>query len=546
MKSHPVYDRNGPITLYFENRYADKQNGTTKSISRKGESIMSNYATSNHKLLKQQFRQAYNNYSDAKPLSTASPAEIKVPLNKNDHKTLPVVPKQYRELHLERIRSMETASGVLCIGNEDPSNLAEIGASLDEGEPLVYAEVDPEQFENVLENINLVRLSMECDLQILFEQSVPDLLLRANIIMGEHEREAGQFRSLFAPALFSHLLAENTITSNWINMVIQDLYHNQYMASETEDINWEKRLEPTFPYKKILRLLEAGIINSPGIKTLYEESVEPHGIDGPEPVEVAVMAGKNWETTQRCIESVLQSNLPENTNIILANDGTLSLGPERIDTFRGTNPAPKLKSFDGNSRGEIKQIIGEETSAETIVYLDGNSLVREENWLTKLLNPLRIHPGIGISGARSSLFTNDEDATRLRNIWIPGLAVPVSHAGSHCLAVRRKALVETSGWSQDRYGSDMWRSLDLQWRLRDEGWIVAMPGEAPLVESNQSTNFLQNPDLEADRKQFRKEWGSLRRIVNTARSNDTAETYQPITKEPSDASSRTKQARRTA
>lgn len=482
---------------------------------------MSNYTSSNLKMLDQQHQQSLNNFTDAEPVGGDIPASINIPVGRENTRELTVAPSEYRSIHQQRLDSLEEVSGVFCLGNDNPDELPEIASRLNEDDTLVYAEVDPDRFEEVIGSINLIRLATQCDLEIIFDQSLPDLLLKSMFALGGRAEEAGQLRSLLSPGLFLELLDDGSEAASWIKTVVQNQHHNQ-PANHT---SVPGEMDSAEPYEKLLRLFDASIVNAAGTKTLFEEAVQPHQIDSPEPLSIVVEGTTDWAETKQCLDSVYRSNIPGDTEMILASQGELDLSPEAFNYLRDQSHSPSIKTFDPDSNVGLRQAVARESNAETLVFLHSSCTVREENWLDKLLNPLKIHPRVGMSGTVNNIRTGREPADELQHTWLPGLPMPINYTGPNCFAVRTDALEEAGGLKQDPYETTDWRHLDLQWSLRDAGWMVTAPGEAPLIETPETdVNLVSNGIAEKtdEYRRFEKEWGAIERIANTARGNESS------------------------
>jgi hypothetical protein len=491
---------------------------------------MSNYTSSNLRMLDQQFHQALRNFNEADPLDAEAPGTIEIPTGETDVRELTVAPKTYRDKYQNRFSSIDSSDGVLCLGSEDPSHLTELGSRLSPEDKLVYAEVDPRRFERVLDSINLIRLGSECDLEVLFDQSIPDLILKACLTLEETATESGDIRSLVAPGLFVDLLGSEDSAGEWTKMVVTNRHHNQIQTAGNDSDD-----PAVQPYEKLLDLTEAAVLNAGGVGTFFREAVEPHEVDDVEPVSIVVEAADSWDTTKRCLESIFNAEYETDPDVLLASRGELDMAPEAFDFLRKSDWSPSIKTLDPTTHRSLRNSVVDETAAETLVFVDGRTRIREEGWLSKLLSPLTLHPKVGMSGSHSTIISGDATENALKNTWLSGLPMPVSYTGGNCFAIRSRMLDTLGGWDSPSYEKKPWSHLDLQWSLRDRGWMTVAPGQAPLVETDSTLNDTIEQDVSEksnDYRTFVNRWGSLDRVPNTA-GNRKPSPEDPVTEDRS-------------
>ncbi len=485
----------------------------------------------NKSYLQENYPQSWEAYLEArnnKSLPQAGPERFKVPLGNDNYCSFPVKPDWYQTLHRNRINKLKNSGGALVWGLRTPRELPYLLNQLD-NRPLIYVESDPQVFQQLLRKIDLTKLTSTGKLNLSFATTGHKILELAARGTDQFAPVLTDFITLVSPDLFTRLLACDTAPGPWLSLMLKEFRKNQPRTDLGQSL--DKLFSPTYIYEKILDILELFLISAPGINTLYTESDRTRALTSPAPVSLVIIAWNRWDLTERCLDSVLSHPLPQVEQILVMDNNSTDETPQKLTSMEKKISRlkhvrlPENLGKPGACDAALKHV-----TEETIIYLDNDSVITNDNWLEILLRPFKLHPRIGATGPFGVIHDSDRDDHWVQKIWFPSLTVPVTFLAGYCLAVRKQALVEAGGWDSDRFELYGQVDLSLHWALRKANWFSVVPGELAEVQTYtgnaQETDHYDYNRSETSRKNqeiFRRMWGPKRRILNLARNNKTVE-----------------------
>jgi hypothetical protein len=454
---------------------------------------------------------------------------IKLPSgNRSD---VPIQPRDYRLRTRERVNQLSEDHTVV-VGVDRPRELEKIARRTGDADCL-YLEMDPRQFEAVLEKCDLSEPPFGSRFTVEFAEvgyTVP-------LLIAEWVNEEGRAESLPQVVAGSRtlltLLRGNRPIDRWFQALFFESPANltdEMFEEMKETLEVDDGVPNAYFYRRFRDILETMVVAGPGIDRVEEEREPiPEGEPLP-PVSIVILSWNRWDLTQGCLEGVLEEfPPPEGSEVIVVDNGSTDESPEKLREMEQSHDMLKAVLLDEN-RGPAggREAATEHLNHELAVFLDNDSRVRDEDWLKYLIEPFQAHERAGAVGAYGVIHTSDEDPSRLnQKIVYPDVDVPVTWCSGYCLAMRVEALKDAGGWKPDLYHK--WGSEDvaIHYALRENGWFSLAPGNLVPVD-HASAHKEQHYDYDFQEtwqeniEVFREQWGKRLRILNLASSNETA------------------------
>ncbi|MBI4179557.1 glycosyltransferase [bacterium] len=492
----------------------------------------------NRRFLESRYPGLWDAYRAARPIPADPPRSFSIPLPDERSIALPVNPKAFVQEYLTGIGQIENFSGALIWGVGAPSELELFVHDLQKNEdagrrPFLYVESDPAVFGRVLMETDLAKLFSGRHARLAFLSDCGQLLSETALTFGEHETLAARIFVSVEPTFFARLLESPHPIGQFVTHVLKNIYLNQTDEENERGRRLLARKAPVadiFPaaylYRKLIGWLKLFIVASPGIRTLYQ-NLRPVNVKSLMPLSIVILAWNRWDLTERCLRSIFQFPVPQDSEILVVDNGSTDVTPEALKQISEKMPILKhirLPNNLGPAGGRDAAL--PHARGNTLVFLDNDVQILQKEWLDILVEPLILHARVGASGNFGVIHASDEKESWAQKILFPGLVVPVSWTSSFCVAMRRQAVEDAGGWRPDLYPLYGMEDVSMGWALREKSWITAVPSQfVPVMHSmNHRDGHYTYSHADSCKKNlsvFNQTWGPRRRILNLAAGNRT-------------------------
>lgn len=214
-------------------------------------------------------------------------------------------------------------------------------------------------------------------------------------------------------------------------------------------------------------LLDRGIIDPLPLRDV------PRGDSPVNDVEIVIPVYKNWDSLERCLESLTEDNIP----IVVVDDASPEPFATAIRDVVASYEARLIVREKNGGPGEARNTGFAATTAPFIAFVDSD-VIAGQKWVTRL-RPLFEDPMIAAVAPRvrpdvrgdSAIELYEETRSELDMGAVPSrvvYGVPVGWLPSASVIVRRSSTSSPPFEPEMRVGED----VDLFWRMEEAGWTV--------------------------------------------------------------------------
>ncbi len=242
----------------------------------------------------------------------------------------------------------------------------------------------------------------------------------------------------------------------------------------------------------------------------------------PRKATLLVLAWNRWDLTERCLATLLQTDL-ENAEVLVVDNGSTDETPERLAQITGIRVL-RLEKNLGFVRGNNAGL--EQTDPESDVVLLNNDLIfTQRDWLARLRAAAASEPKIGVVGARLRL----PDGRLLHagtyilpdTVWgqqIGALEQDLGQYGQEvrevegivfaCAFIKRELIREIGGLALDF--ESYFEDTDYCLRAKGAGWKTVVCGGVTLIHDEHGSTQ-NDPEalgrlFQTSRTAFRQKW----------------------------------------
>jgi len=277
---------------------------------------------------------------------------------------------------------------------------------------------------------------------------------------------------------------------------------------------------------KFLQILRIALVASPGIahlnrlletrldETFFKERKTKK-------ISIIILAWNGWEKfTCACLLSIFEKTDYPDYEVIVVDNGSTDGTSSGLKSFGKrirviTNKENRGFSFGNNQAAKI-------AGGEYLLFLNNDTLVKSGDWLTIMADTLELHPGIGATGQFGVVYLDDKTDAFAQVVFMPEVVIPVAWLAAYCLMVKREAFFEAGCFRDDLYGIAGCEDIHLSYALRERGWLSVTTPEWIYLNHFVGGSREANPFVRDNYEILARQWGSRRRILNCAQSNETA------------------------
>lgn len=269
-------------------------------------------------------------------------------------------------------------------------------------------------------------------------------------------------------------------------------------------------------------------------ETRYHE-ITQHLIVPKPKVSIVIVTYNNWSYTKQCLESLIRNNEYQNLEIIIVDNA--STDETKIQLARISNPnikvlfSPENLGFAGGNKAGCNLATG-----EYIILLNNDTIVTQ-NWIEKLIRPLRENEHIGMAGPVSNSVGNDQmldfcvsnPLSGASELWLQdfnqfnnGKFRYTNLLGFYCVAIKRE-VYEKVGDLDTNYGIGMFEDDDYCESVKSLGYRLVIV-EDVFVYHHGSVSFkkLQSEHYkniwEKNKLYFEQKWNKSWKMPNPPNS----------------------------
>lgn len=220
-------------------------------------------------------------------------------------------------------------------------------------------------------------------------------------------------------------------------------------------------------------------------ETRYHEIMQHLIVPKPK-VSIVIVTFNNWSYTKQCLESLIRNNEYQNLEIIIVDNA--STDETKIQLARLSNPnikvlfSPENLGFAGGNKAGCNLATG-----EYIILLNNDTIVTQ-NWVEKLIKPLRENEHIGMAGPVSNSVGNDQmldfcisnPLFGASDLWLQdfnqfnrGKFRYTDLLGFYCVAIKRE-IYEKVGDLDTNYGIGMFEDDDYCESVKSLGYKLVI------------------------------------------------------------------------
>lgn len=243
------------------------------------------------------------------------------------------------------------------------------------------------------------------------------------------------------------------------------------------------------------------------------------------PVSLVVLAWNRWDLTERCLDSLVKTDLGQ-ARILVVDNGSTDETPARLAALRAAHDWPEVLRLPENVgfvRGNNAGIAAVDPSSD-VVLLNNDLVFEQRDWLVRL-RECAAAPGVGVVGCRLGL----PDGRLLHagtyvlpdTMWGQQIGALEKDVGQYradrdvegvvfaCAYLRREVLREIGGLSEDF--ESYFEDTDYCLRAAEAGFRVVCCGGVTLVHdehgSTQDAPQRFAELFQRSRERFRRKWG---------------------------------------
>lgn len=466
--------------------------------------------------------------SESPDLSETDTFTVKLP--SGNQVDVPIQQRQYRRRTRERVSELEDRPTVV-VGVDRPAELTKILRETDSAD-LLYLELDPERFRDVLEKIDLSEPPCADRLTPRLVNVGYEVPLKIAEWVSQEERYLNAPQVVVGSRTLLTLLKGDRPIDRWFQALFFEGPANltdEMFEEMKETLERGNGTPDAYFYRRFRDILETMVIGGPGIHTVEQEREPVDQVEPLPPVSIVILSWNRWDLTKGCLEGVLDEfPPPDGSQVIVVDNGSTDESPERLKEMEREYDALESVLLEEN-RGPAggREAATPHIDHDFAIFLDNDTRIRGEQWLNQLLKPFLELERAGAVGAYGVIHTSDEDPSRLnQKIVYPDVDVPVTWCSGYCLAMRVEALKDAGGWRPDLYHK--WGSEDvaIHYALRENGWYSIAPGtQVPANHASAHKQDHYDYDFQETWQEnievFREQWGKRLRILNLAESNQT-------------------------
>src|SRR6185295_1988499 len=251
-------------------------------------------------------------------------------------------------------------------------------------------------------------------------------------------------------------------------------------------------------------------------------SLSPSG-PPPRKATLLVLAWNRWDLTERCLATLLATNL-DNAEVLVIDNGSTDETPERLAEISGIRVL-RLEKNLGFVRGNNAGIAAADPESD-IVLLNNDLIFGQRDWLARLRAAASSSPKIGVVGARLRL----PDGRLLHagtyilcdTMWGQQIGSLEQDLGQYtaevrevegivfaCAFIKRELIAQIGGLALDF--ESYFEDTDYCLRARAAGWTTVVCGGVTLIHDEHGSTQ-NDPDslgrlFQTSRATFREKWG---------------------------------------
>lgn len=218
-------------------------------------------------------------------------------------------------------------------------------------------------------------------------------------------------------------------------------------------------------------------------------------------ISIVILTYNNLNYTRLCLDSITKFTAYPNYEIIIVDNNSTDNTKKYLDTFKNDNPS-KVKvilnetnlGFAGGNNVGIRA-----ASGEYIMLLNNDTIVTR-GWLTNLLKHLEQHPSLAMVGPVTNSIGNEAkivvDYSNMQELDWFAHKYTLNHQGQlmpdpnvlalFCTLIRKE--IFENDLLDEQYGIGMFEDDDLSYRVKKEGWGIAI-AEDSYVHHFQRVSF---------------------------------------------------------